>query len=67
MMEFSDDGGRTWKKLPTRTLGKKGEYRDRAVWHNLGASRQRVYRGSVSDPVKVYIGNTIIEVRGGRL
>jgi hypothetical protein len=67
MMEFSDDGGRTWKQLPTRTLGKKGEYRDRAVWHNIGSSRQRVYRGTISDPVKVYIGNTVIEVRGGRL
>lgn len=67
MMEYSDDGGRTWKKLPTRTLGKKGEYRDRAVWHNLGSARQRVYRGSVSDPVKVFIGATLVEVRGGRL
>ena len=67
MMEYSDDGGRTWKQLPTRTLGKKGEYRDRAVWNNLGSSRQRVYRGSVSDPVKVYIGATLVEVRGGRL
>lgn len=67
MMEYSDDGGRTWRALPTRTLGKKGEYRDRAVWHNLGSSRQRVYRGSVSDPVAVYIGDTLAEVRGGRL
>ena len=67
MMEFSDDGGKTWRQLPTRTLGKKGEYTDRAVWHNLGSSRQRVYRGSVSDPVAVYIGDTIVEVRGGRL
>lgn len=67
MMEYSDDGGRTWRALPARTLGKKGEYRDRAVWHNLGSSRQRVYRGSVSDPVRVYIGDTITEVRGGSL
>lgn len=67
MMEFSDDGGKTWQALPTRTLGKKGEYQDRAVWNNLGSSRQRVYRGSISDPVAVYIGDTVMEVRGGRL
>jgi len=67
MMEFSDDGGRVWNALPTRTLGKKGEYQDRAIWHNLGSSRQRVYRGSVSDPVKVYILDTVMEVRGGKL
>lgn len=67
MMQFSDDGGRTWIALPTKTLGKKGEYQDRAVWYNLGSSRQRVYKGSISDPVKVYIGQTITEVRGGRL
>ena len=67
MMEYSDDGGSTWNALPTRTLGKKGEYQDRAVWHNLGSARQRVYRGSVSDPVPVYILDTVTEVRGGRL
>ena len=67
MLEKSDDGGRTWQALPSKTLGKKGEYTDRAVWHNLGSSRQRVYKASVSDPVAVYIGDTITEVRGGRL
>ena len=66
-MAYSDDGGKTWKQLPSRTLGKKGEYKDRAVWHGLGSSKKRVYRGRISDPVSVYIGDTQIEVRGGRL
>ena len=66
-MAFSDDGGKTWHQLPSKTLGKKGEYQDRAIWTGLGSSRKRVYRGRISDPVSVYIGDTQVEVRGGRL
>jgi hypothetical protein len=67
MLQKSDDGGETWQSLPDKTFGKLGERQSRAVWHNLGSSRQRVYRAAVSDPVPVTVTDTIIEVRGGRL
>ena len=67
MLQKSDDGGKTWQSLPDKTFGKLGKRLDRAVWHNLGSSRQRVYRCAVSDPVAVTITDTIIEVEGGRL
>lgn len=67
MMEYSDDGGLTYDFLPRKKPGKIGEYLDRVIWNALGSARQRVYRGSLSDPVKLSIADTLVEVRGGRL
>lgn len=67
MLQYSDDGGKTWSSLPDKSFGKLGERLSRPVWHNLGSSRQRVYRCAISDPVPVTITDTIIEVSGGRL
>lgn len=67
MMEYSDDGGLTFDFLPTKKIGKIGKTRARVQWNALGSSRERVYRGSVSDPVAITITDTIIEARGGRL
>lgn len=66
MMDYSDDGGITFQSMPNRGLGAMGRYTDRVVWTGLGSSYQRVYRGAVSDPVKVAITDTQAEVRGGR-
>lgn len=63
----SDDGGMTWRALPSRKLGKIGTYCTRVVWHALGSSRLRVYRAAVSDPVRVTLIDTQLEVSGGRL
>lgn len=67
MLECSDDGGRTWRSFPNRRIGRIGEYSWRVVWHALGSARQRVYRMSVSDPVKVVVSETTLEVVGGRV
>lgn len=55
MMRYSDDGGHTWSDELWVTLGKLGEYSTRVKWNRLGASRDRVYDLSVSDPVFVQI------------
>jgi hypothetical protein len=65
MLDKSDDGGKTWDSLPNKDIGSIGEYRKRVVWNRLGSARQRVYRASVSDPVRVNITDTTVEVRGG--
>jgi hypothetical protein len=67
MLDYSDDGGRTWTSLPNQSLGRLGEYYKRVVWHALGSSEQRVYRASISDPVSVTLIDTVLEARGGRL
>jgi len=52
MLDWSDDGGRTWSNEHWRSLGKMGKFRTRTIWYRLGWSRDRVYRYSISDPVR---------------
>jgi len=67
MLEVSDDGGKTFRMFSSRSLGKMGEYKWRVFWDQLGSSKDRVYRCSVSDPVEVAIMDTQLYTRGGRV
>ncbi|MGI9492766.1 MAG: hypothetical protein ACR2QF_10245 [Geminicoccaceae bacterium] len=51
MMEYSDDGGRTWSNSLWRDLGKIGKYQTRTIWRRLGRFKERTIRVTVSDPV----------------
>jgi hypothetical protein len=51
MLRWSDDGGHTWSPEQWRSAGLRGQYGARAVWQQLGRSRDRVYELVVSDPV----------------
>jgi hypothetical protein len=62
MLEYSDNGGKSWTAGPTRSLGAEGAFKNRAVWHRLGSARDRAYRLSVSDAVPVNIQDTTLEV-----
>jgi hypothetical protein len=53
MLDYSDDGGHTWSNIKTRKIGKMGKRNTRVIWRRLGESRDRVFRISISDPVKV--------------
>lgn len=66
MMQVSDDGGLTFESLPNRKIGRMGEYTHQVFWNQIGSSYQRVYRGAVSDPVKVVLADTQLEVTGAR-
>lgn len=52
MLDWSDDGGRTFGPEIWRSLGKQGDYQLVARWNRLGQSRDRVYRYKISDPVR---------------
>lgn len=67
MLEVSDNGGITWRSFPNKKIGPIGQYQKRVVWHGLGSARQRVYRAAVSDPIKIVLTDTLLEVRGGKL
>ena len=62
MLHWSDDGAKEFKAFSARSLGAIGAYKDRVIWHRLGASRDRVYRCSVSDPVPVNVFDTVLDV-----
>lgn len=66
-LKVSDDGGETFRTLPTRSLGKLGHYQSRTQWWRLGSSRDRVYKVEVTDPVPLYVIDTQLLVNGGRL
>lgn len=53
MLDWSDDGGHTWSNEHWKPIGKVGHYKDRIHWKRLGQARNRVYRVTVTDPVKV--------------
>lgn len=52
MLQFSDDGGRTWSNEKWRPLGRMGRFNTRAIWTRLGSARDRIYRFAISDPVR---------------
>lgn len=60
MMQYSDDGGRTWSSEIWLPLGKVGEYYTRVAWRRLGASRDRVFRVRVTDPIFVQINEAYV-------
>ncbi len=52
MLDWSDDGGRTFvNRQLWRSMGALGAYRSRLKWTRLGSSRDRRYRITISDPV----------------
>jgi len=55
MLQYSDDSGHTWSSEAWTTIGGIGTYQTRARWRRLGQSRARVYRLTISDPIKVTI------------
>lgn len=66
-LKVSDDSGETFRTLPTQSLGKIGEYQHRAQWWRLGSSRDRVYQVEITDPVPLFVVDTQLLVKGGRL
>lgn len=66
ILAFSDDGGHTWSNEKYASLGQIGQVKLRPSFRRLGHSRRRVFKVTVTDPVKVIILGAEIEVEGGR-
>jgi len=52
ILEWSDDGGHTFPNSRSIPIGKVGEYGRRAIATKTGRSRDRVWRSTITDPVK---------------
>lgn len=60
MLNWSDDGGKTWPREMSVSIGKIGERNARAVFRRLGKSRARVFRLTITDPVRrIIIGASL--------
>lgn len=51
-LQSSDDGGRTWGNERWRSVGKAGQFGIRVQWNRCGSAFRRVFRITMSDPVK---------------
>lgn len=52
MLQWSDDGGHTWSNEYWKSAGRIGDYLARVIFNRLGMSRDRVFRITMTDPVK---------------
>ena len=52
LLDWSNNGGHTWSNQHPKTVGPMGQYGQRVRWTKLGRARDRVYRITITDPVK---------------
>ena len=65
VLEISNDGGQTWSNPIYAQMGRIGEYYKRARWQRLGSSRDRVFRLTVSEPVRCTMLSAYLDVEVG--
>jgi hypothetical protein len=65
MLRWSTDGGSTWSNEHWVTIGKIGQYANRALWRRLGYARDRIFEVVISDPVKAVIVSAELKASAG--
>lgn len=65
MLRWSNDGGSTWSNEHWVSIGKQGNYVNRALWRRLGWSRDRIFEVVVSDPIKAVIVSAELKSSAG--
>ncbi len=60
-LRYSDDGGHTWSNIHRIEAGQLGQYRYRAIWRRLGASRDRVFEITDSNEAKIAIVDALLD------
>ena len=64
LLDWSNDGGHTWGNQHPASIGKMGQYAARVRWNRLGRARDRVYRLTISDPVRRVILGAALNPEG---
>lgn len=64
-LRTSNDGGFTWSGYREQSLGRIGQYKNRAIWRKLGFARDMVFEVSTTDPVKFVIVNAELDIEEG--
>lgn len=65
ILQFSNDGGHTYSDEMWASFGAIGATKKRAEWRRLGMSRDRVFKVTITDPVKVILLGAELDVTGG--
>ena len=62
MIEYSDDGGRSWNAGAWPRVGRLGEFTLQVEWDNLGVFYDRILRISTTDPVNYSLFSATIDL-----
>jgi hypothetical protein len=62
MIEYSDDGGRTWNAGAWPRVGRLGEFMLQVEWDNMGVFYDRILRITTTDPVNYSIFSATIDI-----
>jgi hypothetical protein len=65
MLQWSDDGGYVWSSEQWSDIGPIGERGARVRWRRLGKSRDRLFRVTITDPIRVVFTGAALELVGG--
>jgi Neuraminidase (sialidase) len=65
MMQYSDDNGRTWSSERWANIGEQGDYTYKLEWLGLGSFYNRMFRFSMSDPIKWVLISASADVEMG--
>jgi len=65
MLQFSDDGGRTWSTEQMASAGRAGEFIWKMEWFGLGSFFNRIMRVKMSDPVYWCIHSAAADIEVG--
>ncbi len=52
-IQFSSDDGKTWGNRRISTIGKKGDYKNRARWQRIGQHRDLIAKVVITDPIPI--------------
>jgi hypothetical protein len=64
MLQYSNDGGKTFGHELWRSAGRQGDYRIQVAWSRLGTAKDRVFRLVVSDPIPWRLVGAWLEAEG---
>lgn len=65
MLRWSNDGGSTWSNEHWVSIGRQGNYTNRAIWRRLGWARDRIFEVAITDPVKAVIVSANLKASAG--
>lgn len=66
MLQWSDDGGHSWSNELWASIGEIGERRTRVKWRRLGRSRDRVFKVTITDPIRVVMVGASVQASVAR-
>lgn len=65
ILQWSNDGGHSWSNELWVSIGAIGATRARAIWRRLGQARNRVFKLTITDPVKVVLMGAELQMNVG--